>query len=130
MLEPAFPFGVSDANSQLIRIMAVKPIVIAAAFALLAGPALAQSMTETKTTTTTTIAPAQETEMQEYITHEHPVAIAPPAGFTVSEGAVVPQAVELNTFPTERHWSYDYATIGDRTVLVDPRTRTIIHVFH
>lgn len=108
----------------------MKPIVLAAAFALLAGPALAQSVSETKTTTTTTIAPAQETEMQEYITHEHPVAIAPPAGFSVTTGAVVPQAVELNTFPTERHWSYDYATIGDRTVLVDPHTREIIHVFH
>ncbi|MFZ2006940.1 MAG: DUF1236 domain-containing protein [Stellaceae bacterium] len=108
----------------------MKPIVLAAALVLLAGPALAQSMTETKTTTTTTIAPAQETEMQAYITHEHPVAIAPPSGFTVTTGAVVPQTIELNTFPAERHWSYDYATIGDRTVLVDPNTRTIIHVFH
>lgn len=108
----------------------MKPIVLAAAFALIAGPALAQSVTETKTVTTTTIAPAQETEMHDYIVHEHPVAIAPPAGFTVTNGAVVPQSVELNTFPAERHWSYDYATIGDQTVLVDPRTREVIHVFH
>ena len=108
----------------------MKPIVLAAAFALLAGPALAQSMTETKTTTTTTIAPAQETEMNEYITHEHPVAIAPPAGFTVTQGAVVPQSVELYSFPAERHWGYEYTTIGDQTVLVDPHTREVVHIFH
>jgi Protein of unknown function (DUF1236) len=113
-----------------IEEQAVKPIVIAAAFALLAGPALAQSMTETKTTTTTTIAPAQATEMQTYITHEHPVAIAPPAGFTVTTGAVVPQSVEITPFPAERHWAYDYATIGDQTVLVDPHTREVVHIFH
>jgi len=107
----------------------VKPIVIAAAFALLAGPALAQSVTETKTVTTTTIAPAEETQMHEYITHEHPVAVAPPAGFTVTTGAIVPQSVELYNFPAERHWGYEYATIGDRTVLVDPHTREVVHIF-
>lgn len=107
----------------------MKSIVLAAAFALIAGPALAQSMTETKTVTTTTIAPAEETEMHEYITHEHPLAIAPPAGFTVTTGAVVPRSVELYSFPAERHWGYEYATIGDRMVLVDPHTREIIHIF-
>jgi uncharacterized protein DUF1236 len=108
----------------------VKPIVIAAAFALLAGPALAQSVSETRTTTTTTIAPAEETEMHEYITHEHPVAVAPPAGFAVTTGAVVPPSVELNNFPAERHWGYEYATIGDQTLLVDPHTREVIRIFH
>jgi len=107
----------------------MKPFVLAAAFALLAGPALAQSMTQTKTVTTTTIAPAEETEMHEYITREHPVAVAPPAGFTVTTGAVVPPSVELYRFPAERHWAYEYTTIGDRTVLVDPRSREIIHIF-
>jgi hypothetical protein len=102
----------------------------AASLVLLAGPALAQTMTETKTVTTTTIAPAEETEMHEYITHEHPVVIAPPAGFSVTTGAVVPQSVELNSFPAEHHWNYEYATIGNQTVLVDPHTREVIRVFH
>jgi hypothetical protein len=110
--------------------MAVKPIVIAAAFALIAGPALAQSMTETKTVTTTTIAPAPETEMYEYVMHEHPVAVPAPSGFTITTGAVVPQSVELYNFPAERHWGYEYATIGDQTVLVDPATRQVVHIMH
>ena len=108
----------------------MKPIIAAAAFALIAGPALAQTMTETKTTTTTTIAPAEETEMHNYIVQEHPTAVPPPPGFTVTTGAVIPRSVELYNFPTERHWSYEYATIGGQTVLVDPRTREVIHVFH
>ena len=110
--------------------MAVKPIIIAAAFALIAGPALAQSMTETKTVTTTTIAPAQETEMHEYVMHEHRAVVPPPAGFSITTGAVVPQSVELYSFPAERHWGYEYATIGDQTVLVDPTTRQVVHIMH
>jgi len=108
----------------------VKPIVAAAAFALIAGPALAQSMTETKTVTTTTIAPAEVTEMHNYIVQEHPVAVAPPPGFTVTTGAVVPPSVELYSFPAERHWGYEYTTIGGQTVLVDPHSREVVHIFH
>ena len=108
----------------------MKPIVAAAAFALIAGPALAQSMTETKTVTTTTIAPAEVTEMHNYIVQEHPVAVAPPPGFTVTTGAVVPPSVELYSFPAERHWGYEYTTIGGQTVLVDPHSREVVHIFH
>jgi hypothetical protein len=109
--------------------MAVKPIVAATVFILLAGSALAQSMTETKTVTTTTIAPAQENEMREYVVKERRPMVSPPAGFTVTTGAIVPEAVELYNFPTERHWTYEYATFGDQTVLVDPATRRIVHIF-
>jgi hypothetical protein len=108
----------------------VKPFIAAAAFVLIAGPALAQSMTETKTTTTTTIAPADETQMQEYVVHEHRAMVPAPSGFTVTTGAVVPQAVELYSVPAERHWNYEYATIGNQTVLVDPHTREVVHVLH
>ena len=108
----------------------MKPIVAAAVFALIASPAMAQSMTETKTVTTTTIAPAEETEMHDYIIHEHPAMVAPPPGFTVTTGAVIPQSVELYSFPAARHWGYEYATIGGQTVLVNPQTREVVHIFH
>ena len=108
----------------------MKPMIAAAAFVLIAGPALAQTMTETKTTTTTTIAPAEETQMHDYVIHEHHAMVPPPPGFTVTTGAVVPQAVELYSFPAERHWGYDYATIGDQTVLVNPQTREVVHILH
>jgi len=108
----------------------VKPIIAAAALVLIAGSALAQSMTTTRTVTTTTIAPAEETQMHDYIVQEHYPVVPPPPGFTVSTGAVVPQSIELYTFPAERHWNYEYATIGDQTVLVDPHTREVVHIFH
>src|ERR1700742_3563562 len=105
-------------------------MVLAAALALIAAPAFAQSMTETKTVTTTTIAPADETEMREYVVREHRPMIAPPAGFTVNTGVVVPEAVQLYSFPAERHWRYENATLGDQTVLVDPGTRRVVHILH
>jgi hypothetical protein len=110
--------------------MAVKTIVIAAAFSLIAVSALAQSMTETRTVTTPTIAPAEETQMHDYIIHEHPAMVPPPLGFTVKTGAVVPPTVKLYLFPAERHWGYEYATIGDQSVLVDPATRQVVHILH
>ncbi|HWB47655.1 MAG TPA: DUF1236 domain-containing protein [Stellaceae bacterium] len=108
----------------------MKRIVLATALALVAAPAFAQSMTETKTVTTTTIAPAEETEMRQYVVREHRPMVPPPAGFTVTTGAVLPEAIQLYTFPAERHWRYEYATIGDQTVLVDPGTRRVVHILH
>ena len=108
----------------------MKRIALAAALVLIAGPVFAQSMTETKTTTTTTIQPAEEAEMREYVVREHRPVVAPPPGFTVTTGAVVPEAVELHNFPAERHWGYEYTTIGGQTVLVEPGTRRVVHILH
>jgi hypothetical protein len=108
----------------------VKRIVLATALALIAAPAFAQSMSETKTVTTTTIQPADESEMREYVVREHRPVVPPPPGFTVTNGAILPEAVELYSFPAERHWGYGYATIGGQTVLVDPATRRVVHVLH
>jgi hypothetical protein len=108
----------------------VKRVVLAAAIALIAGPALAQSMSETKTVTTTTIAPADETQMREYVVREHHPMVPPPPGFTVNTGVILPEAVQLYSFPAERNWRYEYATIGDQTVLVDPATRRVVHILH
>jgi hypothetical protein len=106
----------------------VKPILAAAAFSLIAGSAFAQGMTQT--TTTTTIAPADETQMREYIVKEHRASMAPPAGFTVSTGAVLPQSVTLYNFPSEHaSWGhYGYTVIGDQPVLVDPSTRKVVEI--
>ena len=104
-------------------------IVTMAAVALVAGTAMAQQVSETtKTTTTTTISPAEETQMRDYVVKEHRPAIPPPPGFVVGSGEVIPLSISLYRFPTERHWRYEYATIGDRTVLVDPDTRKIVTV--
>jgi Protein of unknown function (DUF1236) len=104
----------------------VKPFIAAAAFALFAAPAFAQ----VSETVTTTISPADETQMREYVIHEHHAAVPPPTGFEISTGAVVPRSVELYRFPAEHHWNYEYTTFGDRTVLVEPGTRKIIRIIH
>lgn len=104
----------------------MKPIIAAAVFSLLAAPAFAQ-MPQT-TTTTTTISPADESQMREYVIHEHHPVMTPPSGFEINTGAVVPQGVDLYSFPAEHHWNYQYTTFGDRTVLVDPTTRKIITI--
>jgi len=106
----------------------MKPMIMAAAFSLIATPLWAQ--VPATTVTTTTIAPAEESQMREYVIKEHREAVPPPAGFAVTTGAVVPPSVELYAFPAEHHWNYEYATFGDETVLVDPATRRIIHVIH
>ena len=106
----------------------MKPIVVAAAFSLVAGAALAQGVTET--TTTTTISPADETEMHSYIVNEHLPPVEPPSGFVVTNGAVVPPSVNVYHFPPEHHWNYEYATFGDQTVLIDPATHRIVHIIH
>jgi hypothetical protein len=102
---------------------------MAAALSLIAGGALAQGMTET-TTTTTTISPADETEMHNYVVQEHRAPIVAPNGFVVTNGAVLPQSVDIYSFPSDHHWNYEYTTIGDSTVLIDPATRRIVHVLH
>src|ERR1700731_4550700 len=101
-------------------------MIAAAVLSLLAAPALAQ-MTQT-TTTTTTSSPADQGQRREFVIHEHHPAVAPPADFDITTGAVLPQGVELYSFPAERHWNYEYTTFGDRTVLVDPATRKIVTI--
>jgi hypothetical protein len=102
----------------------------AAAIFLVAGPAFAQ-MQET-TTTTTTISPADDAQIREYVTKEHHESFAPPPGFTLSTGAVLPPSVELYAFPPDARWGehYRYTVIGDQPVLVDPSNRHIIEVIH
>ncbi len=114
----------------------MKPIIAAAAIALLAGgTAIAQPAgTATTTTTTTvtkktTITPSEEPMIKEYVVKEHRPSIPPPAGFEVAPGAVVPPAVALYPFPENVAWhNYNYAVIGGETVVVDPATRHIVTV--
>jgi ABC-type glycerol-3-phosphate transport system substrate-binding protein len=95
----------------------MKRLALAAAAALVAGAALAQ--TATTTTTTTTISPAQETAIKTYVTKEKPKVVQAPSGFTVSTGAVVPQSVEVHSFPADVGVTgYSYTNIGGKTVVV------------
>jgi hypothetical protein len=94
----------------------MKRLFVTAAAVLFAGAAFAQTTT---TTTTTTISPAQETAIKTYITKERRASVTAPSGFTVSTGAVLPETVEVHSFPSDVGVTgYRYSVIGNKTVLV------------
>src|SRR5215211_926277 len=104
----------------------MKRFFLTAAAVALAGAAYAQ--TSTTTTTTTTITPAQETAIKTYVTKEKRASIAAPSGFTVSNGAVLPEAVEVHSFPADVGVTgYRYSVVGNKTVLVG-NDRKIVRV--
>jgi len=99
----------------------MKRILLAAtAIALLAGPAMAQ---------TVVIAPEQRTVIKEYVVKEK---IRPHRlQSRVTVGATLPADVELA--PVPETWgpafrSYRYIYTGDDVVLVDPGSRRVIQV--
>jgi len=109
----------------------MKALLLAAVAAVsLVGPVAAQSTTTTTTTQrTTVIEPAQRTAIREYVVRERPRAVTAPSGFTVSVGATLPPAIELQAFPdTVGVRQYRYTVIGDHTVLVEPGSRRIVEV--
>ena len=116
----------------------MKHLVIAAVASV--GLISAAAATSTTVTTTTsggatattgavTIQPEVRTKVREYVTTSKPKSVMAPSGFSVSVGATLPEAVEIQTFPaTVGVTQYRYAVVGDQTVLVDPGTRRIVEI--
>jgi Protein of unknown function (DUF1236) len=103
----------------------MKRILGTAAAILIAGAAFAQTAT---TTTTTVITPAQQTAVKSYLEKQKPKVVTAPAGFTVTTGAVLPEAIEVQSFPADVGVTgHRYAVIGGRTVLVGS-DRKIVHI--
>ena len=91
----------------------------------MAGAAFAQTTT---TTTTTTISPTQETAIKTYVTKEKRASVTAPSGFTVSTGAMLPQSVEVHSFPADVGVTgYSYSVVGGKTVVVG-KDRKIVRV--
>ena len=104
----------------------MKPVIAAAIVSLIAGAAIAQTTTVTKETTITR---QDEPQIKEYVVKEHVQTVPAPPGWRAAPGAVMPETVELHTFPAEMPWhSYRYAVIDGETVLVDPATRHVVSV--
>ena len=116
----------------------MKHLMIATVASLgLISAAAAQTSTTVTTTTggaaattgAVTIQPEVRTKVREYVTTNKARSVAVPSGFTVSTGAVLPESVEIQSFPaTVGVTQYRYAVVGDQTVLVDPGTRRIVEV--
>ncbi|SFQ07194.1 Protein of unknown function [Mesorhizobium sp. NFR06] len=73
---------------------------------------------------TVVLAPEQETTIREYVKKE-PLASIKLPGVELKVGSSVPEKVELHKVPNVK---YEYTVIDNRTVVVDPATRTIIKV--
>ena len=121
----------------------MKHLMIATVASLgLISAAAAQTSSTTVTTTTggaattgatsgatITIQPEVRTKVKEYVTTNRGTSVTAPSGFTVSTGAVLPQSIELQSFPaTVGVTQYRYVTMGNQTVLVDPSSRRIVEV--
>ena len=119
-------------------------ILAASVLFLLAGASLAtadeivvpaQSTTTTTTVvspdttrSTTVIAPEQETVIHKYIKSK-PIASISLLGIDLSLGSTVPKEVELHKVEAP-DVTYQYATVNDHTVLVDPETRRVVEVIN
>lgn len=126
-MPPANPIGTGPplAGSGAIPTfleMAMKIQLSAAVSGLLfiAGAASAQSVV---------ITPEQETVIREYVVTQevHPVEI--PSDVTIEVGSTLPETVELYALEVpEAEVTYQYVIVDDRTVLVEPQTRRIVHI--
>ena len=94
-----------------------------AATILLAGTAFA-------TAQTVVVTPEQEVVVREYV-KTNPVVVDRPSNFELVLGAIIPDILkpgELaeNTLPTK----YQYVQMDNRTVLIDPSTRKVVHIIN
>jgi Protein of unknown function (DUF1236) len=107
-----------------------KLLLISAAVVLLSTGAMAQSSVTTTTGTghaTVQIEPEYRTKIRTYVTEHKVRPVVTREKIIV--GGTVPSDVELEAVPSE--WGpsltrYRYVYSGDRVMLVDPGTRTVI----
>ena len=74
------------------------------------------------------VTPEQEVVVREYV-KTNPVVVDRPSNFELVLGAIIPDILkpgELaeNTLPTK----YQYVQMDNRTVLIDPATRKVVHI--
>ena len=95
------------------------------AAALLTGALLVAGATAVSAQTVV-IAPEQETVIREYVKSK-PLASIDLPGIELNIGSTVPETVELHTIEAP-DVAYSYTVVGDRTYVVEPGTRKVIHV--
>ncbi len=94
--------------------------IAATGLALLAGVSLASAQT-------VVIQPEQEVVIKEYV-QKKPLASIDLPGVELNIGSTVPDEVELHTVEVP-DVSYEYVVVDNRTVLVEPGTRRIVHIY-
>jgi hypothetical protein len=94
--------------------------IAATGLALLAGVSLASAQT-------VVIQPEQEVVIKEYV-QKKPLASIDLPGVELNIGSTVPDEVELHAVEVP-DVSYEYVVVDNRTVLVEPGTRRIVHIY-
>ena len=94
--------------------------IAATGLALLAGVSLASAQT-------VVIQPEQEVVIKEYV-QKKPLASIDLPGVELNIGSTVPDEVELHVVEVP-DVSYEYVVVDNRTVLVEPGTRRIVHIY-
>lgn len=94
--------------------------IAATGLALLAGVSFASAQT-------VVIQPEQEVVIKEYV-QKRPLASIDLPGVELNIGSTVPDEVELHAVEVP-DMSYEYVVVDNRTVLVEPGTRRIVHIY-
>lgn len=94
--------------------------VAATGLALFAGVSLASAQT-------VVIEPEQQVVIKEYVQKKPLASIALP-GVELNIGSTVPEEVELRAVEVP-DVNYEYVVVDNRTVLVEPGTRKIVHIY-
>ncbi|MCV0396536.1 MAG: DUF1236 domain-containing protein [Rhizobiaceae bacterium] len=78
---------------------------------------------------TVVITPENETVIREYVTTQEVEPIAPPPDVEITVGATLPDTIEVRALEVpELETRYDYVVVDNRTVLVEPQSREIVHI--
>lgn len=93
--------------------------VAATGLVLLAGVSIASAQT-------VVIEPEQEVVIREYV-QKQPLASIDLPGVELNIGSTVPEEVELHAVEVPDA-NYEYVVVGNRTVLVEPGTRKVVHI--
>ena len=94
--------------------------IAATGLVLLAGVSFASAQT-------VVIQPEQEVVIKEYV-QKKPLASIDLPGVELDIGSTVPDEVELHAVEVP-DMSYEYVVVDNRTVLVEPGTRRIVHIY-
>ena len=94
--------------------------IAATGLVLLAGVSFASAQT-------VVIQPEQEVVIKEYV-QKRPLASIDLPGVELNIGSTVPDEVELHAVEVP-DMSYEYVVVDNPTVLVEPGTRRIVHIY-
>ena len=98
----------------------MKMRIAATGLALLAGISFASAQA-------VVIEPEQEVVIKEYV-QKKPLASIDLPGVELNIGSTIPEEVELHAVEVP-DVQYEYVVVDNRTVLVEPGTRRIVHVY-